>query len=247
MVMRAAAVLLCALASVSAHAAEQDEAKLQELERRLERVEAIKAIERLQSIYGYYQDRFLFDEPPTLFTKDRPSAHYDDGVWEGTAGIDRLWRGYFRKTLARGTKGPIAGELFDQPQMQGVITVAEDGRTATATFRTLGRRVVYGKHEEWIAGLYRNDYVNEDGVWKFKTLRYCTLWSAPYTQGWKDVAPVKRERWRLYPRNPQGPDRLAREEERCPAGYPQLDTSELDFAHPVTGETLREIASRAQP
>ncbi len=246
MVVRAMAVLLCALASASAHAAEQD-ANLNELERRLERVEAIKAIERLQSIYGYYQDRFLFDQPPTLFTKHQPAAHYDNGVWEGTAGIDRLWRGHFRKTLARNTSGPVAGELFDQPQMQGVITVAEDGQSATATFRTLGRRVTYGKHEEWIAGLYRNDYVQEDGVWKFKTLRYCTLWSAPYTKGWKDATPVKHERWRLYSRNAQGPNRLAREEERCPAGYPERDTSELDFVHPVTGQTLREIASRAQP
>jgi hypothetical protein len=245
MVARAAALALCAVLCAGADAASQD-ASLDPLERRLERVEAIKAIERLQSIYGYYQDRFLFDQPPTLFTKNQPSAHYDNGVWEGTAGIDRLWRGYFRKTLARNTNGPVAGELFDQPQMQGVITVAEDGKSATATFRTLGRRVTYGKSEQWIAGLYRNDYVKEDGVWKFKTLRYCTLWSAPYTKGWQDATPVKHERWTLHPRNADGPNRLARKDEQCPAGYPQLDTSDLSFVHPVTGQSLREIAERAR-
>jgi hypothetical protein len=246
MVGRAAMLVLGLLASVGAIAAESAAGDLKDLERRLERVEAIKAIERLQSIYGYYQDRFLFDQPPTLFTRKQPAAYFDNGVWEGTAGVERLWLGYFRKTLARNTKGPLAGELFDQPQMQGVVTVAEDGQTASATFRTLGRRVKYGQHEEWIVGLYNNDYVKEDGVWKFKTLRYCTLWAAPYTKGWKDVEPVKPVRWQLYPRNAEGPNRLATDAERCPSGYPKAVTGDFSFKHPVTGESLREIASRVR-
>lgn len=243
MVRLTASVLLCALTCSGASIA-ADRATSSDLALRIDRVEAIKAIERLQSVYGYYQDRYLFDQPPTLFANDNPVAHYNGGVWEGKKGIERLWLGYFRTTLAHGAKGPVAGELFDQPQMQGVVTVADDGRTATATFRTLGRRVIYGKSEEWVAGIYHNDYVKEDGVWKFKTLRYCTRWSAPYTQGWKDAKPVALERWQTYPRSQHGPNRLEREGDRCRAGYPQLDDSELSFVHPVTGQTLREIAAK---
>lgn len=247
MVRGKALVWFCVLAAGAASVAAEPSTS-SDLSLRLDRVEAIKAIERLQSVYGYYQDRYLFDQPPTLFTRDKPSVHYNGGIWEGSKGIERLWLGYFRTTLAQGAKGPVAGQLYDQPQMQGVVTVADDGRTATATFRTLGRRVAYGKSEEWIAGIYHNDYVKEDGVWKFKTLRYCTRWSAPYTQGWKDAQPVAHERWQLYPQSKHGPNRVERDPDRCRPGYPQLEENELAFVHPVTGQTLREIAAKgAQP
>ena len=149
-------------------------ATAQDLDARLTRVEDIKAIERLQNAYGYYQNRFLFAEPPTLFSSDRPEVHYDGGVWVGKASVQRLWQRHFPTVFGTDGQGPRAGVMFDQPMFQGVVDVAADGRTAKARFQTIGRFASYGQDERWVGGVFENDYVKEGRIWKIKVLRYCS-------------------------------------------------------------------------
>ena len=48
------------------------------------------------------------------------------------------------------------------------------------------------------AGLYENDYVREDGVWKIKRLDYMMQWQADYEKGWsKTVAHLQPASGRL--------------------------------------------------
>ena len=83
-------------------------------------------------------------------------------------------------------------------QMQDVITVAPDRKTAKGRFRGL---LMGGCHESrayrpdglplqfYEAGLYENDYVRDAGVWKIKRLDYMMQWQADYEKGWsKTVA-----------------------------------------------------------
>ena len=126
-----------ASAQIRASSEKASAARLQEITRRLNRMEAVKAVEKLQFTYGYYQDRFLWDQVLSLFSNDTPEAHYMGGVWKGRAGLKRLWLGYLSSTYANGAVGPVAGRLFDMPQWQGVIDVSPDSQTARGRFRNL--------------------------------------------------------------------------------------------------------------
>jgi len=202
-------------------------------------MEAVKAIERLQYTYGSYQDRFLFAELLTLFSNDAPEAHYMGGVWKGQVGLKRLWLGYFSSTYANGAVGPVAGRVFDMPQWQGVIDVSPDSQTGRGRFRTLGKYAVYHEKEEWIAGIYDNDFVKEDGVWRIKIYRFCSPWSAEYFEGWQDIDAAKRApQWVLYPKDPNGPDRLETAAEQCTDQYPNPGLVPFRFNNPVTGKPV---------
>lgn len=241
MTMRArylACAVLAAFGSVGAARAETSEqARLQRyaaLQGRIERAESIKAIERLQNAYGYYQDRFLFKEIPKLFTTDRARVQWQDDVWEGRDGMRRLWLGYLSETLSDGTNGPVAGRIFDMPQWQGIVTVAPDNRTAQARFRTFGKVAKHRQYEHWLSAVYENDYVNEGGVWKFKTMRLCFPWSASYFEGWQNVGADSGMSWLQAPRRAHRPDRRASESERCTDRYPQAGVMSFHFDNPVT-------------
>ena len=40
-----------------------------------------------------------------------------------------------------------------------------------------------------MGGVYENDYVKENGVWKIKRDQVFNTYFVPYTVGWKDVQP----------------------------------------------------------
>ncbi len=228
-----------ASAQIRASSEKARAARLQEITRRLNRMEAVKAVEKLQFTYGYYQDRFLWDQVLSLFSNDTPEAHYMGGVWKGRAGLKRLWLGYLSSIYANGAVGPVAGRLFDMPQWQGVIEVSPDSQTARGRFRTLGTYAVYHQKQEWIAGIYDNDYVKEEGVWKIKTYRFCSPWSADYFDGWQDADAANEARhWVLYPKDPNGPDRLETAAERCTDQYPSPGLDPFPFNNPVTGQPV---------
>lgn len=214
-----------------------------QLEVRLARIEAIKAVERLQNAYGYYQDRFLFAEPPTLFARSGAEVHYDGGVWIGARGVQRLWREYFPAVFNTDGKGPRPGLMLDQPVVQPVVDVAPDGQTAKARFGTIAHYAVYGEREAWVGGIFENDYVREDGIWKIKVMRYCTTWSAPYNRGWIDGAAPQDLPWMRFTGKGR-PDRV--DAGACKAAYPHAGLVAFHFVHPVTGRAITVAPSAAQ-
>lgn len=245
---------LCALAGLLASANAVAEASEQErlqryeaVQRRIERAESIKAIERLQNAYGYYQDRFLFNEVPKLFTTSRPRVYWQDGVWDGRDGLRRLWLGYLSTTLSGGTNGPVAGRIFDLPQWQGIITVAPDNQTATGRFRTFGKVAKHRDHEYWISAVYENDYVHEDGVWKFKTMRLCFPWAASYFEGWQNLDSTSGTRWLPPPQRSHRPDRQVNASERCQDRYPEPGVLPFHFTNPVTGQPFATPTAGVRP
>ena len=103
----------------------------------------------------------------------------------------------FRTTSHKGVNGPVYGFLLDHFQMQDIITVAPDRQTAKGRFRGL---LMGGSHESrayhpeglplqfYEAGIYENDYVREEGVWKIKRLDYMMQWQADYERGFQLTA-----------------------------------------------------------
>jgi SnoaL-like domain len=145
-------------------------------ERQLQGVLDYNEIENLQNAYGYYAEKSLWSDIAGLFTAD--------GVLE----IDEtphVGRGRILEFLkASGAEGPVKGALNSQLQLQPVIHVAADGKSANIRSRLLQLTRDAQGNPMWGSGIYENELVKENGVWKFKRLHLYRTWKVNYKGGW---------------------------------------------------------------
>ena len=210
------------------------------LAERVGTLEDVNAIRKLHFAYGYYIDFCQYAEVVQLFAKDA-EVIFLSGIYRGHEGISRLYETWFQNLFTQGRAGPEYGFLLDHFQMQDIITVAPDRKTAKGRFRAL---LAGGSHETrefqpeglpeqfYEAGLYENDYVCEDGVWKIKRLDYVVQWQADYDKGWSKTIAHLQPAVTPYPENPLGPDELLPEVRQT---WPHRTPMPLHCAHPVLG------------
>jgi hypothetical protein len=150
-------------------------------------------IENLQRIYGFYIDKGQWDEAADLFSADARFEVVGRGTWLGPRRI----REYLH---AIGPAGPAPGRLFDNMQLQPIVTVAPDRRTAQGRWRLFAQYAQAGQFHEWGTGLYENDYVRENGVWKIRRLTLYPEMFTPYEAGWgREALKVSRMEPALAP------------------------------------------------
>jgi hypothetical protein len=155
-----------------------------------ERVSDAEAVKKLQRAYGYYLDKGYWGEAAALFTDDATLEVGVDGVYAGRARIrERLMR------EGGGNPGPGLpyGEIYHRMQLQPVVDVAADGRTAKGRWREIALLGHYRHDAEWATGIYENEYVKQNGVWKIARLHYYPNFLAPYAEGWAKLAPAGRD------------------------------------------------------
>jgi len=210
------------------------------LTHRLDTLEDVNAIRRLHFAYGYYIDYCHYDEVVQLFAEDG-EVMFLSGIYRGHAGVARLYKTWFCELFTGGQRGPVDGFLLDHFQMQDIIDVAPDRQTAKGRFRAI---LLGGTHESrafkpvgvpeqfWEGGIYENDYVRENGVWKIKRLDYIVQWQAEYEQGWSKMEAHSQPATVCYPENPIGPDEILAVK-RPP--WPQRAAVPFHYPHPVTG------------
>ncbi len=218
------------------------EARIAELENRLTRAEDVEAIRRLQYTYGYYLDKTYYEEVVELFADGEDTrVHFLHGVFHGKEGAKRLYTGRFMTKFAEGHNGPRYGRLLDHPQMQGIITLSEDGRSARARFRSVMQA---GTHEtvpgfrQWFeGGLYENEYVKQDGQWRIKVLNMRSFWQGDFDKGWSRC-PVEYEGYltETFPTDPHGPDEIVDDWSM----FPHTETMPFHYVHPVTGKQVTD-------
>ena len=215
-------------------------ASVAELTHRLAMVEDQAAIRRLHNAYGYYTDYNRAEDIAELFTDDAEII-FLSGIYRGKEGARRLYGDWFRNFFTGGPTGPVYGFLLDHYHMQDIITVAPDRQTAKGRFRAI---LFGGNHESrsycppglpdqfYEAGMYENDYVREDGVWKIKRLDYVVQWQADYDKGWHGTVAHLQPLTQTFPEDPIGPDELidARRET-----WPHRQALEMHYVHPVRG------------
>ena len=178
-----AALALLAPASASAQASVDRE--IAELTQRVERLEGHRAVKKLQRAFGYYVDRGLWSEAADLFADDGTIEIGLDGVYVGRERIAE-----YLKRLHGGQEGLIYGQLNEWVTLQPSISVAADGRSATARWRDLGMLGQYKKHAEWRDGIYENTYVRgADGIWRIGSLHLWVNFEVPYEKGWARLKP----------------------------------------------------------
>lgn len=179
-----------------------------------------QAIENLQRVYGYYYDRAQWDHMADLFAANGTLEFAQSGVYVGPKRI--------RAFL--GTLGPHGGEpgwLNDRIQLQVVVSVAPDGRTARARSRELAMTGRYGQGGEWSEGIYENRFVKEDGRWKFASVHYFPTFQTDYDQGWgKHARPAAGILANLPPDRPPS--------QRYEI-FPKAHVPPFHYRNPVTG------------
>jgi SnoaL-like domain len=172
--------------SVLATAQESDpfpalETKVERLQAHLESIESVRAIKRLQYAYGHYVEFGLWNDFADLFAADAVT-NYQSGV-RGRDAIRKL----FFDQVGQGKLGLTEGRIYPHILFQPVITLAPSGRTAKGRWRILAMLGRYGGSATWYSGVYENEYVLEDGVWKISVLHSEPKVMAAYTAaGWKD-------------------------------------------------------------
>ena len=223
--------------------------KVEELAQRVGVLEDEQAIRKLQHSYGYYLDKCLYDEVVNLFARDC-EVRFMRGIFRGRAGAKRLYIGRFGRNFTGGKNRPIFGFLLDHPQMQDVIHVAPDRKSARARFRSFMQA---GVHESaqgaaagsalprqwWEGGIYENQYVRERGVWRIKVLHYRPVYHATFEHGWAYTKPnfvPFFNKSNLYPKDPIGPDAI----DPKPVLWPDTDVVPFHYPNPVTGKPWRE-------
>jgi hypothetical protein len=198
------------------------------LERDLTLLEDSNAIKKLQRIYGFYTDKQLWTEAASLFAANGSIEVGGRGVYVGK---DRV-----REFLGlNGPEFPQPKRLFDQMQLQPIVHVAPDGRTAKARWHMFAQEAVHGEYANWGTGVYENEYVKEDGVWKIQSLHLYTTMYTPYEDGWgKTAIPNAGPSAELPPDRPPSVEYQA---------YPAPFVVPFHYDNPVTAERTAPAAA----
>ena len=218
--------------------------RVEALEFQLGSVNDMNAIRQLQHTYGYYMDKGLYDEVVDLFAEDGELS-FMGGRYIGKESVRRLYCGRLRNIFTKGQNNPIHGMLADHMQLQDVIRVAEDRQSAFGRFRAFLQGGIHKSMQNppehlpkqwWEAGVYENQYVKEDGVWKIKLLNYNLHWQATFEEGWANADVISTNSPVTYPEDPHGPDKL---HSVPPKLWPETYCVPFHYPHPVTGKTVK--------
>jgi hypothetical protein len=220
-------------ASIVVLANEREDALTSRIDRlalEVQYAEDIAAIKRLQRIYGYYLDKGLWEDLAALFTEDAV-ANYPAGVYIGLPSIrEHLFRNVGGGEM--GENGLREGRLYNHMNLQPVVHLHADGRSATGRWRALAMFGGYGGGATWAEGVYEIGYAKENGTWKIRTLDYHAGFGAAYATGW-GATPVAGGGGGGRPPLPHPPDRVR---DMACEGYPAACIAPFHYANPGTPE-----------
>jgi hypothetical protein len=187
---------------------------------RIQGLEDESDIENLQRIFGFYVDKQLWKEAADLFADEGTLEVGGQGVF---AGKSRVLEYFDRISPA----GLTRGKLFNHIQLQPIIDLAPDGKSAKGRWRFLSELGEYKKSAAWCGGTSENEYVKENGVWKFKSLHFFVTYYIDYDKGWDKggnapPAPIKG----FPPDQPPSVDFKT---------FPDLFIPPYHYKNPVTG------------
>ena len=162
---------------------------LEGAERRLAVAAAYDGAENVCNAYGYYIDEFAWDDTADIFAHDGWKELSYVGPYLGRERI----RASLKKRYGPGGRRN-AGMTLHQ-KIQPVVTVAPDGRSAHIRERLLQLNSSPTAAGSYIGGIYENQCVLEDGVWKISAMDLDYVWLGDYATGWTHVKPGSETRF----------------------------------------------------
>lgn len=151
---------------------------------RLQRLEDIESIRELKHAYCYAcDDNYNVSQLKPLFAQVAIWRAEGFGHYTGPDEIGDFFAGVANDIIA-------AAHLV----MNDIITISDDGLTATGKWRNsqpVTTRDKTGQPQAlWMLAKYDEKYVKHDGRWLFQELVATIQYSAPYEEGWAKLWPV---------------------------------------------------------
>ena len=209
--------------------------RIDTLEKEVQRLKDVEEIKNLQRAYGYYIENWMAQEIIDLFS-DGPdvSLTLAVGTYLGKEGV----RKYFER--ADNANPEFMHQVM---QLSSIVTVGPGETTATGRFYGFGAVAMPigdGVNELFMGGTYEGKYVKEDGVWKFKSLRFDMKYTATPARGW--VKPDRKATSAsITPEARRGMGQLEADIPReVPSRYPSGYILPFHYNHPVTGKKTSE-------
>jgi hypothetical protein len=193
--------------------------EIAQLQAEVENLEAIEEIENLQRTFGFYIDKNLWTQAADLFAENGSIEIGGEGVYQGKARV-------LAYLQTKGAEGPQEGILNDHMQLMPVIDVYADG-TAKGRWHHFSQEAVHGVSHHLGSGIYENDYVFEDGVWKLKNIHLFTTMRTSYDDGWHVSAEPRTKPSTVLP--PDGAPTMEYE------NYPAVFVPPFHYENPVSG------------
>jgi hypothetical protein len=219
---------LCAHGAMAADAALKTiEQQLNALGDRITLLQDLTDIEIVQNAYGYYVDKAQWRSLSGLFADDATLEIGGKGIFTGR---DRVFE---YMTVGLGPIGPRDNSLIDHQQFQCLPTVHDDGVTGEA--RCIAFVMSSGG---WGHVYYEDDYIKENGVWKFRKLHAPFNMYAGYKLGWVDQTTINTypEKFPPWPDLPPSVLYLT---------YPSYYAEPFHYPNPVTGKPMPDPSPRA--
>ncbi|PMD29494.1 hypothetical protein L207DRAFT_549887 [Hyaloscypha variabilis F] len=208
------------------------EAEFAELKKQVAALTKESEIRKTHFKYGYYLDKSLFDECVDMFA-DHPDTYMEflGARYRGKESIRRLYKLVFGEGFVGKRNGPVHGFLDDHLMMQDIIDVDHTGTHAWCRMRMFTQ-----------AGIYENEYIKENGIWKLFRYRFFPYYNASYEKGWS-FTPLEHPLFLTtkYPENPVGPDEFV--DQRLQ--WPDTRVVPFHYPHPTTGKRINEDDLRA--
>ena len=212
------------------------EARLEKLEHELGIQQDIEGVRRLHYIYMHYNTNRMTKQLLDLVSENAESIEIAGrGVYHGKKGFvtNFLHEEAEAQTERRDIGHAYANVLFQLGAM-GVITISDDRQRAKGRFSTLTpsiRGMDESQRVNWNAGVYENEYIKEDGVWKIFKFKYVHYFVVTY----KDLKVVPGySRWPDTDQPPDAPTTWYHP-------FPEAGVLQYHYPNPVTGEMPREV------
>lgn len=188
-------------------------------------LEDAMAIRRLHQVYESHLDKGRYEEVVSLFTDDGEVV-FNGGVFAGkNKGVRRLYCDLFSSGLTGKKIEPAPGFELDSAQLQDIVEVAPDRKSAKAQFPysmqvgtpmtedsqlvKMARLQGGGILKWWEGGIHEASCVKDGDGWKIKKLEYRVTAKANYKPGRANARSIEVARFsKTYPADPTGPDKL---------------------------------------
>ena len=208
------------------------ETTVKQLEAKIRLTEDIEAIKKLQRAYGYYLEHWQEEELIGLWSHgpDISVEINDFGLFKGWEGVRSCFNFEAHYPAYGHAKKAPPEYLHILIPMAGIVDVDPDGKNAQGRWYGyfLGAMPREGQTRALIGcGIWENEYVKEDGIWKFKKLFWSEIISSPLEEGWVKKPSILNPPHRYSP--PSGPNTRF-------APYPSGYILPYHYNNPVTGK-----------